>query len=58
MNKVLNIYIVFEKLTAYYDDNDSVFVIAFDNEEDANDYVKANPQHSYYVETNNLYSSN
>ncbi|USL89354.1 hypothetical protein vBBceHLY2_00078 [Bacillus phage vB_BceH_LY2] len=49
------IYIVFERLSSYYDDNDSAFVIAMDNEEDANEYVKSCPQHNYYVEKEHVY---
>jgi hypothetical protein len=56
MIRMLTMHVVFEKLEAYYDGNDSVFVIAFDNKEDADDYVKNNPQHSYYVDTRNLYA--
>lgn len=48
-------YMVFEKLTHYYDDNDSAFVMAFDYEKDANDYVRAHPQHSYYVVKEHTY---
>jgi hypothetical protein len=56
MIRMLTMYVVFEKLDAFYDDNDSVFIIAFDNKEDANDYVKDNPLHNYYVDTRNLYA--
>jgi len=56
MIRMLTMHVVFEKLDAFYDDDDSVFVIAFDNKEDADDYVKDNPQHNYYVDTRNLYA--
>lgn len=56
MIRMLTMHVVFERLDAFYDDNDSVFVIAFDNKEDADEYVKDNPQHNYYVDTKNLYS--
>ena len=58
LTKVSTIYIVFEELENYYDDNDSKYILAFDNEGDANDYVKKYPQHSYYVETRDLLKMN
>ncbi|MGG3890333.1 hypothetical protein [Metabacillus fastidiosus] len=56
MIKMLTMYIVFEKLDNYYDDNDSRYEIAFDNEKDANDYVEKYSQYNYYVEPRDLYA--
>ena len=48
-------YTVFEKLEHFYDGNNSVYIISFDKEEDANKYVKEYPHHNYYVSMEKIY---
>jgi hypothetical protein len=49
------IYIIFERLENFYDDNDSVYVTAFENSFDADKYVKKYPHHNYYVEPRGIF---
>lgn len=50
-----NVFVVYEKLENYYDNNSTDFVIAFDNEDDANIYVEESPQHDYIVVKEGVY---
>jgi hypothetical protein len=56
LKKSSEIYAVFEKLERYYDDDDRTFIVAFDNEASANEYVLDSPQHNYFVERMSVYS--
>lgn len=55
--RVNRVYIVFEKLDKFYDDDDSTYITAFDNSDDAYDYVAKNPQHNYYVQEKGVYKT-